>query len=82
MKQLLLLVLPLLVGGCENGEIHVAAGREAYQGLMPDLFLKSLKVEQKAETWRRGLEKPSPGTTLVCERSGDIVLSAVKRFVT
>jgi ribosomal protein S18 acetylase RimI-like enzyme len=54
-------------------EVQVAAWRAAYHGHMPDTYLRSLSVDQKARSWRRGLEQPGPGTALVCERDGQAV---------
>lgn len=54
-------------------EVHVAAWRKAYKGLMPDDFLGSLTLEQSAVTWKQALREPSPGTTLVWEQCQRIV---------
>ena len=53
-------------------EIHVAAWRVAYRGIVPDTFLASLSVEKRAEGWRRGIET-NPRLVLVSEREGEIV---------
>lgn len=54
-------------------EVHIAAWRAAYKGHMPDDFLNSLTLEQKASVWRRALQEPSPGTTLVWEQQQRII---------
>jgi len=48
-------------------EIHVAAWRAAYQGLMPQTFLDELSVEKRVELWDRYLSAPGARTTLVAE---------------
>jgi RimJ/RimL family protein N-acetyltransferase len=54
---------------CGIAEVHVAAWRSAYKGCMPDDFLNNLTVEQNAAVWKRALQEPSPGTTVVWEQS-------------
>lgn len=39
-------------------EIHVAGWRAAYRGQMPDAFLESLSVDQRAEVRLRDIETP------------------------
>ena len=57
--------------------IHVRGWRWAYQGLMPDDLLHSLSVEERAQSWRRGLERQAAGEsqarTWVAERDGVIL---------
>ncbi len=44
------------------GAVHVRAWQAAYRGgLMPDDYLDSLSVEERAERWRTALEQP-PGS--------------------
>jgi phosphoribosylanthranilate isomerase len=53
------------------GEVHVAAWREAYAGLMPDRVLTRLDPGKRATMWRRTLEQ---GTRVnVAQRAGTIV---------
>jgi ribosomal protein S18 acetylase RimI-like enzyme len=54
-------------------EVHVATWQAAYKGHMPDDFLNGLTVEQKVTAWRRALQEPSPGTTLVWEQQQHIL---------
>jgi RimJ/RimL family protein N-acetyltransferase len=54
-------------------EVHVAAWRTAYKGIMPDDFLASLDVQQKAQAWECALQEPSPGITLVWEYNQEVV---------
>jgi RimJ/RimL family protein N-acetyltransferase len=54
-------------------EVHVAAWRAAYKGHMLDDFLNNLTVEQKATVWKRALQEPSPGTTVVWEQEQRVV---------
>jgi RimJ/RimL family protein N-acetyltransferase len=60
-------------GASGIAEVYVAAWRAAYKGHMPDEFLSRLTVEQKATAWRRALQEPSPGTTVVWEQQQQIV---------
>jgi GNAT superfamily N-acetyltransferase len=49
-------------------EIHVTSWREAYQGLLPDEFLRALSVDSRHEWWSRRL------TAL--EKGGDVLIVA------
>ncbi len=40
------------------GRIGVAAWRAAYRGIISDEYLDGLSVEQRTESWRRGLALP------------------------
>jgi len=53
------------------GEVHVAAWRETYAGLMPAAVLAGLDARQRAALWRRGMA----GSTEVhiAEQAADIV---------
>jgi ribosomal protein S18 acetylase RimI-like enzyme len=48
-------------------EVHIAAWRAAYRGLMPDSHLAELSVETKASLWQQSLTEPNPGTLIVAE---------------
>jgi len=50
-------------------EVHVAAWRWAYEGLLPTAVLDGLSVDERAVMWRRILANPV-GVTLLAERSG------------
>lgn len=39
------------------GQVHVAAWREAYQGIIPDEVLSGLDARQRAATWRNALAR-------------------------
>lgn len=55
-------------------KIHVSTWQTTYSGLIPDSFLQSLNVEQKAKNWIRNLESSTPGNqTIVAEVIGKIV---------
>jgi ribosomal protein S18 acetylase RimI-like enzyme len=55
-------------------EIHVAAWRSAYRGLVPDAVLDGLSAEDREAMWRGGLVAPEPGWgCLVAEDRGNIV---------
>jgi GNAT superfamily N-acetyltransferase len=41
------------------GALHVAAWRETYAGLLPQVLLKSLSIEERAGMWRAALEDPA-----------------------
>ena len=53
-------------------EIHVAAWRAAYRGLMPDDFLAALSVEQRTEMWSGALSRPSPSQLALAEIDGTL----------
>lgn len=48
-------------------ELHVAAWRAAYRGLMPDEYLASLRVEERHDRWSRALSRPGPHKLAVAE---------------
>jgi ribosomal protein S18 acetylase RimI-like enzyme len=43
----------------EIGRVHVAAWRETYAGIVPDVLLAGLCCERRGEAWRRMLLDPS-----------------------
>ena len=47
--------------------IHVDAWRAAYRGHMPDAYLDSLDVEQRARMWSGALSRPAPARLVVTE---------------
>lgn len=51
-------------------EVHVAAWRAAYGGLMPADFLAALSVEDRAGMWSSLLSRPSPSRLAVSEIDG------------
>ena len=51
-------------------EIHVAAWRTAYRGLMPDDFLAALSVDEHTAKWSSGLSRPSPSQLALAEIDG------------
>jgi ribosomal protein S18 acetylase RimI-like enzyme len=48
-------------------EIHVAAWRAAYRGLMPEDFLARLSVDERIEMWSSILSRPRPARVTVAE---------------
>jgi GNAT superfamily N-acetyltransferase len=57
-------------------EVHVAAWRWVYRGLMPDTLLDALSIDEREAMWREGLSdpKPEPGWgCLVAEEDGVVV---------
>lgn len=53
------------------GEIHIAAWRVAYRGIIPDAHLDSLSVEERVVRWRDILEE-KPKIVLVHEQGGRV----------
>jgi GNAT superfamily N-acetyltransferase len=51
-------------------EIHVAAWRTAYRGLMPDDYLAALSVDERTAMWSSGLSRPSPSHLALAEVDG------------
>jgi ribosomal protein S18 acetylase RimI-like enzyme len=51
-------------------EVHIAAWRAAYRGLMPDAYLGSLSVAQRTDFWTRTLSRAGPGQIVVAELDG------------
>jgi ribosomal protein S18 acetylase RimI-like enzyme len=51
-------------------EVHVAAWRAAYRGLMPADFLATLSVEERTGMWANLLSRPSPSQLAVSEIDG------------
>ncbi len=62
---------PTLEDAARIAEVHIAAWRTAYDGLMPDDFLAGLDVERFTNGWTRDISKPPDGVTqLVAEVEG------------
>lgn len=55
------------------GEIHVAAWREAYTGLMPAARLAALSVAERTAMWRHQLTSGMARGIAVAEDAGEIV---------
>jgi ribosomal protein S18 acetylase RimI-like enzyme len=53
-------------------EIHVAAWRAAYRGMMPDGYLASLSVEQRTAFWQTVIGRPGPGKLALAELDGEL----------
>jgi ribosomal protein S18 acetylase RimI-like enzyme len=53
-------------------EIHVAAWRAAYRGLMPDEYLAALSVEQRYDRWSKALSRPGPAKLAVVQFGEEI----------
>lgn len=54
-------------------DVHVAAWRAAYAGIMPREYLEGLTVAARTAAWHGWLREPGPGTTLVCEHDRHII---------
>ena len=54
--------------------VHVETWQNAYLGLIPDSYLQSLSIDQRAITWRENLQNQhSTSHTLVAEMENQIV---------
>ena len=53
-------------------QIHVAAWRAAYRGLMPDDYLASLSVYERTKMWHDALGRPSPVQLALAEVDGTL----------
>ena len=55
-------------------KVHVHTWQNAYLGLIPDLYLQGLRVEQRTSAWRKIIENSLPPMhTLVAELEGEII---------
>ena len=64
---------PATAEDCDRvAEVHVAAWRAAYVGLLPSDFLRSLSVEGRAAAWRRVFQE-GKSELLVARAGPDIV---------
>ncbi|MBD0274175.1 MAG: GNAT family N-acetyltransferase [Acetobacteraceae bacterium] len=53
-------------GDCDTiGEVHVAAWRETYAGLLPDALLARLAPRRRADMWRRWFAAADPDRLLL-----------------
>ncbi|MFF2244014.1 GNAT family N-acetyltransferase [Arthrobacter sp. NPDC058130] len=55
-------------------EIHIAAWRATYRGVMTDEYLDGLDAERAATAWRRNILEPREGTLHLVVQSGDEVV--------
>jgi ribosomal protein S18 acetylase RimI-like enzyme len=53
-------------------EIHVAAWRAAYRGVMPDAYLASLSVDERVQRWKSNIARPGPSKVALVEIGGEI----------
>jgi ribosomal protein S18 acetylase RimI-like enzyme len=53
-------------------EIHVAAWRAAYRGLMPEDYLAAQSVEGRTKMWHDALGRPSPAHLALAELEGTL----------
>lgn len=51
-------------------EVHVLSWQHAYQGILPDVYLAKLSVEQREATWRESLAKPQPKVLVARSNAG------------
>jgi ribosomal protein S18 acetylase RimI-like enzyme len=52
-------------------EIHVAAWRAAYRDLMPQSYLESLSIDERAHMWEKTIAKPGPAQLALAELDGE-----------
>lgn len=70
-------------GDCDAiGEVHVAAWRETYAGLLPDETLAGLSPRRRADMWRRWLDADDPDRLLLVaeDAEGVAALAACRRL--
>ena len=53
-------------------EVHVAAWRAAYRGLMPDSYLDELTVEKRTALWQRVIAEPRSSSLVVADAEGSV----------
>jgi GNAT superfamily N-acetyltransferase len=53
-------------------ELHIAAWRTAYRGLMPEDYLAALDIDERVKLWSRALSRPGPSSVAVAELDGAI----------
>ena len=53
-------------------EIHVAAWRAAYRDLMPQSYLESLSVAERAKMWEKTIAQPGPAQLALAELDGKL----------
>src|SRR5207302_336472 len=51
-------------------DIHVAAWRAAYRNLMPQGYLASLSVDERAHMWGKTIARPGPAQLALAELDG------------
>jgi len=51
-------------------EIHVAAWRAAYRDLMPQGYLESLSIDERARMWDKTIAQPGPAHLALAELDG------------
>ncbi|MFF2031371.1 GNAT family N-acetyltransferase [Arthrobacter sp. NPDC058192] len=54
-------------------EVHIAAWRATYRGVMTDEYLDGLDVGRASHAWRRNILEPGDGTVHLVVQSGDDV---------
>jgi ribosomal protein S18 acetylase RimI-like enzyme len=53
-------------------EIHVAAWRAAYRDLMPQSYLNSLSVDERARMWEKTIAQPGPAHLVLADFDGQL----------
>ena len=51
----------------ELAALHVLCWQQAYAGIFPDLFLRDLSVEKRAEGWRRSIADQDVVSFIACD---------------
>jgi GNAT superfamily N-acetyltransferase len=53
--------------------IHVRGWQSAYRGIVPDSYLKSLSIEQRAKSWRSYFLEPSSSEIVVADVDSGLI---------
>lgn len=58
---------------CAIAEIHVAAWRAAYRGMIPDEYLASVSVDERVARWSKAISAPGPAKVAVARAKDEII---------
>ena len=53
-------------------DIHVAAWRVAYRELMPQSYLETLSIDERARMWEKTIAQPGPAQLALAELDGEL----------
>src|SRR6267378_4296634 len=53
-------------------DIHVTAWRAAYRDLMPQSYLESLSIDERARMWEKTIARPGPAQLALAELDGEL----------
>ena len=54
-------------------EVHIAAWRVAYEGIMPEDYLAGLNVSRLSDNWANTIENPAEGVTQLVGEIDDVI---------